>query len=90
MNKADWIYCKDRLPDPDHMDRTEHYSESKPCFVGILYDDGSKNIGVGTYIRFPDEEYWEGVTADDDDLFDLNVYAWLPFSKLPDPPLGDS
>jgi len=90
MSAIDWIYCKDRLPDPDHMDVTGHYSASKPCLVGVVDKNGNKNLGVGKYIRLSDEEYWEGITADYDDLIDVQVIAWAQFKKLPDPPLGDS
>ena len=90
MSAIDWTYCKDRLPDPDHMDEDGYYLKSKPCFVGVVDKDGNKNIGVGTYLRLSDEEYWEGITADYDDLDDVEVIAWAQFTTLPDPPLGDS
>ena len=91
---TEWIYCRDRLPSPDHMEKFDDgsgaWTESKRCIVGVVNDDGSRQLGIGSYCRSDSgQEYWTGPSESGDDLYDLNVVAWIPFPALPDPPLKE-
>ena len=89
-----WVYCSDRLPSPDHLckfeDGSSSWTESKSCMVGVLNKDFSRQLGFGTYCRSVNgEEYWSGTTEDGEDLYKMNVVAWMPLPRLPDPPLKE-
>ena len=96
--KDRWIYCSERMPPPDHNRSPvwkadtvpDVWNESKPCLVGILNKDYSRQLGAGVYCRrYDGSEYWSGTAEDGKDLRDLNVIAWQPFPRLPDPPLKE-